>query len=248
MDPNTARQVLRIFPDAPLTADLVEGAFAAESWARLPSRYADPAQREQAEAWATTLAAARIALLAELPSAASGPIAAPVAAHRTRGLGAWAITGIVAGALVLVAFLAVASIGAAWLASSTAESVQQGQEGQQEQGEDVSVERYEPDETLYEFAAALELYGDGRYDELCGAEYASGCWQNALFTEDDCSSLEVVIDFSNDEDAWEGETEGILEFEQVAAGEALPVVYGDDDYDYGWVSEVRCLDGGGGRA
>ena len=39
VDPNTARQVLRISPDTPLTSALIESAYAEESWTRHPSRY-----------------------------------------------------------------------------------------------------------------------------------------------------------------------------------------------------------------
>ena len=41
VDSITARQVLRIFRDAPLTVELVERAYSEECWARHPSRYED---------------------------------------------------------------------------------------------------------------------------------------------------------------------------------------------------------------
>ncbi|WP_203230904.1 hypothetical protein, partial [Agromyces humi] len=63
MDALTARQVLRLSPDSPLTPELVEHAYAAESAARHPSLYPDPAARAQAEQWAATLQEARAALL-----------------------------------------------------------------------------------------------------------------------------------------------------------------------------------------
>ena len=68
VDPNTARQVLRISPDTPLTPALIESAYAEESWTRHPSRYPEGPGRAQAEEWATTLGTARAVLLHEVAS------------------------------------------------------------------------------------------------------------------------------------------------------------------------------------
>ena len=32
-----------------------------------------------------------------------------------------------------------------------------------------------------------------------------------------------------------------IEIDDVVAGEATPVVYGNDDYAYGWINQVTCL-------
>ena len=114
MDPNTARQVLRISPDTPLTAALIEDAFAEEAWTRHPSRYPDAAGRSQAEEWASTLATARGVLLAQLPVAASASVVAPGSARPPRRpMSPWAITAIVAGAVAVV----VSSPSRWWVAS-----------------------------------------------------------------------------------------------------------------------------------
>ena len=67
VDPNTARHVLRLSPDAPLTPSTIEAAFASESWERHPSRYPDAAGRAAADEWAATLAEARTVLLRSTP-------------------------------------------------------------------------------------------------------------------------------------------------------------------------------------
>src|SRR4029453_865576 len=72
VDPNTARQVLRISPDTPLTPALVESAYAEESGTRHPSRYPAGPGRGQAEEWATTRGSARAVLLHEVASTAAG--------------------------------------------------------------------------------------------------------------------------------------------------------------------------------
>lgn len=276
MDPNTARQLLRIQRDAPLTADLVERAFAAEAWARHPSRYPDTSERLRAEQWAQTLELARATLLREagpaawpgapvapaaLPGGSSTPwgvpaqaapasaaplaaapgSAAPLAAApapRTRRLGAPAVVGIVAGAVavvaVLVAAVTFAAIGAARLGGTMAEA--------QRASDDALVERYQSGETAYAFPAALEYYADGRYDALCAQTSAEWCWQAALFTESDCESLRVLIGYSDSADSWSGETTESIDVEHVVAYEAIPVVFGDDAFEYGWVQQVTCLD------
>ena len=91
--------MLRLFPDAPLTVELVERAYSEEYWARHPSRYQDPAQRRQAEEWAGSLAAARQVLLNEVATAPDAASAPP----RRPGLSGGAIAGIVAGAVAVLA-------------------------------------------------------------------------------------------------------------------------------------------------
>lgn len=257
MDPNTARHVLRISPDARLTADLVERAHSSESWARHPSRYPDPEQRRQAEAWAATLDAARGVLLqgaptpaptfaapapveaapltpAPLPTTAFAP-AQPTEPPRRRTLRWPAIVGIVAGSLAVVAVITFAAIAGGRLLTTVATDAQQ-------EFEDSMVDRYQSSETGYAFPAAIEYYGDGRYTDLCLETWTEGCWQAALFTEADCEHLQVLVAYSNDADAWSGDTEVTIEIEQVVAHEAAPVVFGNDAFAYGWVQQVTCLD------
>ena len=76
VDPNTARRVLRISPDTPLTPALIESAYAEESWTRHPSRYPEGPGRAEAEEWATTLGTARAVLLHQVASTA--PVRPPL--------------------------------------------------------------------------------------------------------------------------------------------------------------------------
>lgn len=271
VDPYTARQLLRIFPDAPLTVDLVDRAYSGESWARHPSRYPDPVQRQQAEAWAASLEIARDVLLREVgrpawlgapvephapaapspftapsftvPGSAAPPMPTPSVAApggptfapaRRRGLRWPAVAGIVAGSLAVLALIVVAAVGATRALSTAVTDAQR-------DVENTMVDRYQSGETLFEFPAALEYYYDGRYDELC-IDAENGCWEAALFTESDCAALQIVVAYSDDPDAWQGEHEVTLDVENVVAYEATPFVFGDDAYDYGWVQQVTCLD------
>ena len=244
MDPITARQVLRIFPDAPLTPELVERAHAAESQARHPSLYEDPVQQHEAEQWAQTLDTARQVLL--FASATSAPDAASATAPR-RGLSGGAIAGIVAGGVALLAAIGFAIFGAVSLVGNVATVAQEAIEQELDQqvpaddGSSVTdVERYEASETFFTFPAAIELYMDGRYAAECSLEYAQGCWQAALFTESDCAALHVELGFSNDADELEPQATEQLEIVDAVAGAATPVVFGNDDYAYGWINQVTC--------
>lgn len=252
MDPITARQVLRIFPDAPLTVELVERAYSEEYWARHPSRYQDPTQRREAEQWATTLATARQVLLHEAGTTTATDAAA--APRQKRGLSGGAIAGIVAGGVALIALVTFGAIAAANLVTQAATTAQEAIEQELDEqapggangsdGPDVSedgVERYESSETYFAFPAALEFYLDGRYDADCPTDYAQGCWEAALFTESDCETLQVQLGFSNDADALLPDVTDTMEFDDVVADEAIPVVYGHDDYAYGWINQVTCL-------
>ena len=73
----------------------------------------------------------------------------------------------------------------------------------------------------------------------------SGCWQMALFTESDCTTLEVELGYSGDIDAALPEQTETVQLEAVEAGEETPLVFGNDDYEYGWVNQVTCLDSTG---
>ncbi len=287
VDPITARRVLRIFPDAPLTADLVERAHAAESAARHPSRYPEGEDRARAEEWARTLGTARAVLLAE--ANASGqhpPVAAPVAsvpavapvspvgplgatpgwqapaplpapdlaaavnAPRRRGLSRGAVIGIVAGAVALVLLVVAGVVGISGLVDTVSEATRALETESAPSPDDTSldgddlpdVERYSAEETFFTFPAAVELYFDGRYNADCPMDYVEGCWQAAIITEADCEALEVQLGFANDPDAADAEHLATMDFTNVVAGEAVPVVFGQDEYDSGWLNDVRCLD------
>ena len=253
MDPNTARQVLRISPDTPLTPALIETAYAEEAAARHPSRYPDAPSRAQAEEWAVTLATAREVLLGRLPAPASfAPAVAPAPEQPRRRLSTWAITGIVAGGVAVVVLLAFAVVGGVRLATEAADTVNEAIEAEQtdaESGGDSetqpAVQRFQSSETLYAFPAALEIYADGRYNPECPPGYAFGCWQMALFTESDCDALQIELGFSNDIDAVLPDHRETMDLDGVVGDEATPVVFGHDDYDYGWVDQVTCLDASG---
>ncbi|RXZ67488.1 hypothetical protein [Agromyces albus] len=255
MDLNLARQILRISPDTPLTAQLIETAHASETWARHPSRYPDEAGRQQAAEWVTTLDEARAVLLA----AAGAPMTlpAPTATAQTprRGLRPWAITGIVAGIVVFVALITFGAFGAAGLvtdAMSTAtDAIESEDDAASEEASDsvdseatefADVERFFSGETLYSFPAALEIYNDGRYDADCSFDFAYGCWQMALFTEANCTTMQVELGFSNDPEGWDPQHTESIDFAGVLGNEATAVVFGHDDYDFGWINDVTCLD------
>jgi hypothetical protein len=236
VDPNSARQVLRIFPDAPLTVELVERAYAGESWARHPSRYQDATQRARAAEWAQTLASARDVLLREAR-------AAPPPAERRRGLPPWAIIGIVVASAAVVALIVSASVAAVNVATqfvtSAQEAIASAPPG--DTGFD-DVERYEADETFFTFPAALEAYNDDRLVAECPSEYAQGCWQTALFTEESCGTMQVELGFSNSPTDPAPERVETVEKHDVHAGRAVNVVFGQDEYAYGWINNVTCVD------
>jgi hypothetical protein len=247
VDPNTARHVLRIAPDSPLTVELIERAHAGESWTRHPSRYTDDADRRSAEEWAQTLGAAREALLAEVRPAGTAGTSDATARPSGRRLSRGAVAGIVAGAVAVVALLTFAGIGAANLATQAIEAANEPLDadtsGATSGGSGSEfVERYQSGETLFAFPAALEVYLDGRYDGECPSTYEQGCWQMALFTEADCDTLQVQLGFTNDADAVLPDHLETIETDAVLGNEATHVVFGQDDYGYGWINQVTCLD------
>ena len=237
MDALTARQVLRISPDSPLTPELVERAFAGESAARHPSLYPDPVGRAQAEEWATTLQQARATLHAQL----GAPAAVPAQRRRLPG---WAIAAIAVGVVALLALITLGTLGAVRLVGEAGESASRALESENADDDEPGVERMEADETYFAFPAAIEFYADGRYLDECPSEYEQGCWQAALFTEADCEALQVQLGFSNDASAIAPDSTEIVEKHDVAAGDATVVVFGHDDYGYGGINQVPCLDAG----
>ena len=241
MNPNSARQVLRIFTDAPLTVELVERAYAGESWARHPSRYQDAAQRSRATEWAQTLASARDVLLQE---ARATP---PPTAVRKR-LSTAGIIGIAAGGVAVLALVAASIFGAASLATqftSVAEEAIESATGDGDGIEDSEfddVERFESSETAFTFPAALEYYNDGRLDAECPSDYLEGCWQAALFPDESCGTMRVELGFSDSPTDPEPEHVESVEQPDAQAGEPVDVVFGHDEYDYGWIIDVACLE------
>lgn len=245
MDLTFARSVLRLDPAIPLTPEVIEQAYAHESWERHPSRYPEGEAKQAAEAWAGTLAEARASLLDAATTSTDGAVA-PIA---RRGLSRGAIVGIVAGGLALVAVLVIAGIVAVQLARQVGEQfaappvVEETLPGGDAPPEatDPDVDRMEASETFFTFPAAVEFYSEGRYGHLCGVEYLEGCWEMALFTDADCAALEIDLGFANDIDAPRPEETRLVTEAEVAAGEATPVVFGHDEYDYGWIENVRCV-------
>jgi hypothetical protein len=108
---------------------------------------------------------------------------------------------------------------------------------------DPDVDRLEAWETAFTFPAALEFYSDGRYGHLCDAQYSEGCWESALFTEADCAQLEIELGFANNPKALSPERSSTLTETDVVAFDTVPVVFGDDEFDYGWIEDVRCTSG-----
>ncbi|PWC02968.1 hypothetical protein [Agromyces badenianii] len=287
MEPNTARHVLRISPEAALTSELIEASFARESWARHPSLYSDPDDRIAAEAWAATLGSARTELLrlvapaaptwqppgqtispAGQPPGATAPetwqppgatsthatmsslqvhTSAPPRADEAnaqpaRRLSRGAIVGFVAGGVALLLVI----VGAVWGISAAAprivESIQAEVEELETAASDAAVDRYYSGETLFTFPAALEVYGDGRYSGRCSSDFAQGCWQMALFTEQSCTSMEVVLAFSDDEASPTPQLTTPTYESDVEGNAATVVVFGNDDYTFGWITDVICHD------
>ncbi|GGI48609.1 hypothetical protein BCL57_003312 [Agromyces flavus] len=245
MDLRLARSVLRLDAALPLTAEMIEQAYAHEAWERHPSRYPEGEARQAAETWAGTLAEARSSLLGTISAA---PADGPFAPAPRRSLPAGAIIGIVAGGLALIAMLVVGGVFAVGLVSDlTASNGPAPTAGQPQESEgataapsDPDVDRVEAWETAFTFPAALEFYSDGRYGHLCGVQYAEGCWESALFTEADCAELEIELGFANNPKALSPERSSTVTESDVVAFDTVPVVFGDDDFDYGWIEDVRC--------
>ncbi|GAA1056686.1 hypothetical protein GCM10017608_21170 [Agromyces luteolus] len=242
MDPIAARTTLQIPPDAPLSLELIDAAYQRELWLRHPSRYPDAEGRGAAEAWRDALGRARAVLVAELASPVARVAVGREAAPRGR-LSGGAVAAIVAGGVVLVAVLVAAGIGLFGLVRGVAETaIAESAESAGPGAVGADVERYESYETGYEFPAALELYWDGRYDGDCAIGFVEGCWQAALFTEADCDALEVTLAFNDDAESWVAEETQTRLVPDARADEAIPVVFGNDGREFGWIDQVRCTD------
>ncbi|WP_400999569.1 hypothetical protein [Agromyces sp. GXQ0307] len=258
MDPNAARTILQIPIDQPLSLDLIDAAYQRELWLRHPSRYPDAEGRRAAEAWQDSLGRARAVLAAEVaaPSSPSPHPTAPIASTSSpRRLPAAAVAGIVAGGVLLIGALVAGGIGLFTFVQDVAETAIAESEGSAGPGAGGSgdqepvvpgtddIGRYESFETGYEFPAALEMYGDGRYDDRCATGFVEGCWQAALFTEADCDALEITLAFNDDAESWVADETETRTIADVRADVAVPVVFGNDDREFGWVDQVRCTDG-----
>ncbi|WP_353827215.1 hypothetical protein [Agromyces sp. SYSU T0242] len=235
MDPNAARATLQIPVDQPLTVEVIDAAYQRELWQRHPSRYPDAEGRRAAEAWRETLGRARGALVAELAAPPTHADEGASPGRPRRRLGAAAVAGIVAGGVLVLALVVAGGIGLYSAVRGVTETAIA-------EAEAAAVERYQAGETLYAFPAALEIYADDRYFDDCAIGYMQGCWQMALFTESDCSALEVTLSFYGDGDSWTPAETRTMLISEVVANRATPVVFGNDDYSWGDVSEVVCLD------
>lgn len=103
----------------------------------------------------------------------------------------------------------------------------------------VEAGRWEADATGFRFGAALEVYDDGRLDSLCPAGFERGCWQTTIVPEASCGSLEIQYSLGNGGEA--ELTETTWRPGGAVAGEPVEVVFGHDDYEYGWISGVTCF-------
>ncbi|WP_127793935.1 hypothetical protein [Agromyces sp. LHK192] len=231
MDPNTARAVLRLPPGVRPTPQQIDDAFRAELWARHPARYPDPAGRAEAEAWGSTLASARVALIAE-SEGRGGPGASAGTGRRRPSRGV--VIGIVAGAVAFALLLVAVGLGAARVAEVISERMLAQSEA--------AVERWQSGETLFTFPAAIEWYGDDRMADQCPDKYLNGCWQSALFTEADCDALMVTVAFARDEGAVEPDWTRREFLHDVVGYEPTPLIYGDDEAGWSWIDDVQCLD------
>ena len=159
-----------------------------------------------------------------------------------------AIIAIAAGAAAVLALVVVAVFGAAGVVTQFTSTAQDaiesaaGGSNESEESEIDAVERYESSETHFTFPAALELYHDGRLDAECSFDYVEGCWQTAVFPDAGCDTMQVDLAFSNSPTDPAPEHVETVEKHDVRAGRAVDVVFGDDEYDYGWVNDVMCLE------
>lgn len=162
-----------------------------------------------------------------------------VAPKRRRRVGL--VIVIVAASLAVLALFVAAGVGATkvalqleGLASALDEPVQT--------YAPADVETYSADEMSFTFPAAMELYNDGRYSQQCPAEFTAGCWQAAVITEASCTSLQVDLEYSNDDgDDWTVQARETITVSDVVAGDITPIVFGHDGYNYGWIFDVRCV-------
>ena len=148
---------------------------------------------------------------------------------------------IVAASLGVLALFVAAGIGATKLAERLEGMASVFDESVQTYAP-AGVESYSADEMYFTFPAAMEVYADGRYTKSCPLEFDYGCWETALITEASCAALEIDLHYANDANAWTGEYTETMPKVDVIGGAITPVVFGNDEYDYGWIHDIRCVD------
>lgn len=92
------------------------------------------------------------------------------------------------------------------------------------------------EDTGFWFLASLEVYDDDRLGS-CPPEFERGCWQAAIVPEASCDRLTVQYSFTN---GTTSELKQSFTRADVVPGEPVEIVFGNDDYDYGWISLVSC--------
>ncbi|MEJ3404057.1 hypothetical protein WDJ51_04885 [Rathayibacter sp. YIM 133350] len=256
MEISDAYRVLEVPGYLAPTHEVVEHAYRQAVAARHPSLYPEGEGRAAAESWMNTLSDARALLLSRFPAPT------PVVAAPKKRLSPVVVIGIVAASVVLalvVVYGAFAVIPP--FAAGFAEGVRSGQAGDasapagpaapaaSEPGTDDSaqedlepVQHWSADENGFSSRAAVDIYNDNRLANLCLPEFLNGCWQMSVIPEAACSKMEVSYSFSNDADsALAAETRSEYRT-HVDAGEVLNFAFGNDTYDYAWISDVSCID------
>lgn len=222
-------------PVQPSTQPAVPSALptaASHSWAPVAGPGATPVAVPPGaapSAWTTAVTAGSAA-----PATTTTRVAEP-----RRRLGTGWIVGIVAGGVLLVALVVAVGFGATALGerlSTFAES------SDGASSDDPDVDRYATWETMFSFPAALELYSDGRYTSDCPIELELGCWEAAIIPEASCAIMTVSYAYAATEDQPEPDLVESDRFYDVEAGETVPIVFGNDDFEYGWPLDVVCHD------
>ncbi|WP_350349462.1 hypothetical protein ABIQ69_05975 [Agromyces sp. G08B096] len=234
VDPNTARALLRLPPDHPVTLDEIDAAYLAATWDRHPSRYPEGEERREAEAWARTLSAARESLInAGTPATPPAPTPGDPRARRRP----WVVVGIVAGSIAGLGAVLAAGLFLASAAVSAASTAAERQEAQSE----IATDRYDADYTAYSFPAGLEVYSDGRLWQDCPPDEVRGCWQMAVLPEADCARLVVTVGYTDEYTATVPDAVERLTFDDAKSGSPTYVTFADDDYRFGWIQDVECV-------
>ncbi|MFF2277312.1 hypothetical protein [Agromyces sp. NPDC058126] len=192
--------------------------------------------------WAAAVAAGTAAGATQPPAGyvQVTPYVAPAQPPRRRIAPGW-IIGIVAACVVLLALVVGIGFGAVALGerlATLAESA--GDTTTDDEPTDEPVDHYSPAETMFTFPAALEFYFDGRYTDKCPAEYELGCWEAAVIPEAPCAIMTVSFAYAATEEQPEPDLVDSERFYDVAAGEIVPIVFGNDDFEYGWPLDVTC--------
>lgn len=141
--------------------------------------------------------------------------------------------------MLLVALIVGAFFGALALGERLSTFAESSEEAS---SDDPDVDHYTARETMFSFPAALELYSDGRYTSDCPIEHELGCWEAAVIPEASCAIMTVSWAFAATEDQLEPDLVESDRFSDVEAGEIVPIVFGNDDYEYGWPLDVVCHD------